>query len=652
MFKRIFDFFIALIGLVILSPIFGFIAMIIKRDTPGPVFYWGARVGKNGKNFKILKFRTMYEHPDSYNGSRLTFNGDSRITPLGHWLRDTKINELPQLWNVLIGEMSLVGPRPEDPKIASSWQEELRSKILSVKPGITSPASILYRDEEKLLTSKGALNEYFKKILPEKNRLDLLYVHHHSFFSDLDTIFWTLFILIARWEKIRIPEGYLFAGPFSRFAQRYASWFFIDLVELLAVVAISTFLWRTQTPLNWGVDHIFYMGIILAVLFSGINSISGLNRIAWSQATTVDSLGLIASSSSITILILGINYYNSIYHWLNLRLLPPDLIIFIGTMSLVCFIVTRYRLRLLSLIVNRWLSMRQTTLSLGERVLIVGDGETRQIATWLLSRPIYRTAFSIVGVVDDTDPTKNGMKLNGYWKLGNINDLPTIIKRYDIGVILSTTSVIEQETNEYIFNLCQMNDIRLLFLSDLMLMVDRQVTQVQGSFDYPIWLDEGLEYKAMHDSATGLPNYFLFQDRLKRSLAYAKRYNTMMSVLFITIGWRNNHNYELGNKYEDQILLEVAKRLAKCERESDTLAYFGKNIFVMLLENITDENAPNEVSRRVSALLSEPIEIEKNDIRIDTDIRTNICTNKFDCDNFIVSCKTELDLDLFSKQDR
>ena len=648
MFKRIFDFIIALFGLLILSPFFGFIAMVIKRDTPGPVFYWGPRVGKKGHIFKILKFRTMFENPESYNGSRLTYNGDSRITPFGHWLRDSKINELPQLWNVLIGDMSLVGPRPEDPEISKLWKEDDRSKIFSVKPGITSPASIIYRDEEKLLPSKGVLNEYYKKILPDKIRLDLLYVQHHSFFSDLDTIFWTLFILIARWEKIKIPEGYLFAGPFSRFAQRYASWFLIDLAELLAVVGISTFLWRTQTPLNWGIPHIFAMGVLISVLFSSVNSISGLNRIAWSQATAVDSFGLIISSSSVTLILLSLNYYNSIYYWLNLPSLPMDLIIFIGIMSQVCFIITRYRLRLLSLIANRWLSMRQNTLSLGERILIVGDGETRQIATWLLSRPIYRTAYSIVGVVDDKDPTKNGMKLNGYWKLGNINDIPAIIKDYDVGVILSTTSVLEQETNEYIFNLCQKHNIKLLFLSDLMLMVDRQVTQVQGSFDYPVWLDEDLEYKAMHDSTTGLPNYYLFQDRLKRSLAYAKRYNSMLSILFITIGWKDLQTYGLGNRYNDQILLDVANRLTKSNRGSDTLAYFGKNTFVLLIENITDKNAPNEVIRRISEVLSESIEIENIVIRIESDIKINICTNSQEIENFYVLCKSELDMGSYS----
>ncbi len=315
--KRVFDFIIALMGLIILSPFLVFIALLIKRDSPGPVFYWGQRVGKNGRNFNMLKFRTMFERPESYSGPRLTYNGDSRITPLGSWLRETKINELPQLWNVLIGEMSLVGPRPEDPEIAKSWPEEARHSILSIRPGITSPASILYHDEEKLLSSKGSMSEYYESILPEKIRLDLLYVRHHSFFSDLDTIFWTLFILVPRWAKLKIPEGYLFAGPFSRIAHRYVSWFMIDLVESLALVGLTALIWRAQMPLNWGIQEMAILAVSIALVFSGVNSIVGLNRIVWSHATAEDAFGLIASGSFVTVLILGLNQLVSMYHWFN-----------------------------------------------------------------------------------------------------------------------------------------------------------------------------------------------------------------------------------------------------------------------------------------------------------------------------------------------
>ena len=648
--KRAFDFIISLFGLIILCPFFVFIALLIKRDSPGPVFFWGPRVGRNRHIFKMLKFRTMFETPDSYNGLPLACKGDTRITPLGNWLRETKINELPQLWNVLIGEMSLVGPRPEDPEIAKSWPEEMSSTILSVRPGITSPASILYHDEEKLLSKKGTMNEYYKSILPEKIRLDLLYVRHHSFFSDLDTIFWTIVILVPRWAKTKIPEGYLFAGPFSRLAHRYVSWFMIDLLTSLAVVGTTALLWRTQLPLNWGAGNIFLMGVIVAFLFSGLNSVAGLNRIVWSQATAEDAVGLIASGGGVTLLILVLNYFESIYHGLKLPSLPSTMIIFIGIMAQITFMITRYRLRVLTMIASRWITIRQNALALGERVLVIGDGEAGKIATWLLSRPMYRTAFSIVGVINDNDPTINGMRVNGYWMLGSIKDIPAIINRYDIGIILSTTPAATQEANEYIFDLCQMHNIRLIFLNDLMLMVDRQVTQPIGSYEYPIWLDERLEFKAMHDAITGLPNRYLFLDRIKRSLAYAKRYNSQLGVLFIIVEKKNIKTDKLGRKYNDQILMEVAKRLASCERGSDTLAYVGKNKFAVILENISDQGAPKVVARRILAVLSEPMKVENFDVQLHYIININVCMDTKGYDDLETLCKTEIEMPYIAEQ--
>jgi diguanylate cyclase (GGDEF)-like protein len=646
--KRAFDLTFSFLGLVFLSPFFVYIALLIRRDSPGPVFYWGPRVGRNGFIFNMLKFRTMYECPESYRGSRLTVKGDPRITPLGKWLRDTKINELPQLWNVLIGGMSLVGPRPEDPEIAKSWPEEARQTIFSIRPGITSPASILYHDEEELLSSKGSMSEYYESILPEKIRLDLLYVRHHSFFCDLDTIFWTLFIIVPRWANYKIPEGYVFAGPFYRLIHRYFSWFMIDLLGSLAVVGIVAILWRIQMPLNWGVEEIAFLGLILAILFSSVNSVSGLNRIVWSQANAGDAFGLIISGSFVTVLILGLNYFNSKYHALNVSPLPVAMILMLGLLSQACFVVTRYRLRLVPIIAKRWLTLRRNTLVLGERVLVVGNSEAGQIATWLLSRSVYRTAFSVVGLVDVNDPTKHGMKVNGYWILGGLRDIPGLIERYDVGIILSTVPASAKEVNEYVFDLCQKQNKRLIFLNDLMLMVDRQVTQTIGSFEYPIWLDERLEFKAMHDAITGLPNRYLFLDLVNRSIAYARRYNSQLVVLFIKIERKNIKTGQLGRRYGDQILIEATNRLIRCARGSDTLAYVGKNKFAIILENIANEDTPEVVSRRIQAILSEPVKIEGLDVQ--TQIKIDICRNTEGFDDFKTQIRTEIEKLNFTEQ--
>ena len=136
--KRLFDIVVSVIFLLFLGPVFTLIAIAIKRDSPGPVFYHGRRMGRWGKPFLILKFRTMYEDPKSYRGPKVTGHNDTRITPLGKWLRNTKINEMPQFWNVLKGEMSLVGPRPERPHFVEQFKENhsLSSSIeISLKTG-------------------------------------------------------------------------------------------------------------------------------------------------------------------------------------------------------------------------------------------------------------------------------------------------------------------------------------------------------------------------------------------------------------------------------------------------------------------------------------------------------------------------------------
>src|SRR5215211_3818809 len=330
--KRAFDATLALIGLIILLPIFEYISILIKRDSPGPVFFWGSRMGKNGQPFKILKFRTMYECPESYQGPPVTADKDERITPLGHWLRDTKVNELPQLWNVLIGEMSLVGPRPEDVEIAKSWPRDAFEEILSVRPGITSPASVLYHDEEKLLSQDNLMRDYLKRILPDKIRLDRLYVRHHSFFSDLDAIFWTIAIIIPQLSKTKIPEGYLFAGPISRFIHRYVGWFLIDFLVSLVVAYTANFIWGPQ-PAYFGISFLRAIALPLALFFSGFNSLIGLDRVLWSEATVDDAVRLTISSVSMTAILCIFNYLQSIYHWSTFSPLPLSMILFIGMVA-------------------------------------------------------------------------------------------------------------------------------------------------------------------------------------------------------------------------------------------------------------------------------------------------------------------------------
>jgi lipopolysaccharide/colanic/teichoic acid biosynthesis glycosyltransferase len=189
--KRLFDLFFSVLGLVILSPVFLIAGILIKLDSPGPVFYRGVRVGLNGKLFKIYKFRTMVVNADSIGGSS-TPEDDPRITRVGRFLRRYKIDELPQLVNVLKGEMSFVGPRPQVKWAVDLYSEEERL-VLTVKPGITDYASLNFPNEGEIL--RGSINpdkDYMEKIHPEKMRLSLEYVRNRSLWVDIKIIFKTL----------------------------------------------------------------------------------------------------------------------------------------------------------------------------------------------------------------------------------------------------------------------------------------------------------------------------------------------------------------------------------------------------------------------------------------------------------------------------
>ena len=189
--KRVFDIVAALLGLLILSPFAVVIALLIKLDSSGPVFFRQERMGRGFRPFFIYKFRTMLQDAP-LNGSGVTFAGDPRITLVGRFLRKTKIDELPQLINVVRGEMSLVGPRPEGRQYVELLREEYE-EILKIRPGITDLASLEYRDEEAVLgQSENPEAHYLRWVLPDKIRLAKEYMRRSSFFFDLALILKTL----------------------------------------------------------------------------------------------------------------------------------------------------------------------------------------------------------------------------------------------------------------------------------------------------------------------------------------------------------------------------------------------------------------------------------------------------------------------------
>ncbi len=191
--RRLLDVLVSGSGLLLLSPLFVLVALGIKLNSSGPVFYRAQRVGKDGDLFRLLKFRSMVSGADK-KGPGITVSGDARITSVGRFLRRTKIDELPQLLNVLLGDMSLVGPRPEDPRYVAQYTPEQR-QALRVRPGITSAASLAYRHEEQMLAGADWEETYRTQVLPAKLAIDLDYLAHRTLLSDLRLILDTIFAM-------------------------------------------------------------------------------------------------------------------------------------------------------------------------------------------------------------------------------------------------------------------------------------------------------------------------------------------------------------------------------------------------------------------------------------------------------------------------
>jgi lipopolysaccharide/colanic/teichoic acid biosynthesis glycosyltransferase len=194
--KRLFDLLLSSLGLLVLAPVLLALALAVKLDSRGPVFFRQERVGRFGQPFRIHKFRTMRHDPVGQ-GLQITVGQDARITRVGAVLRQTKLDELPQLLDVWLGDMSLVGPRPEVPRYVAHYPEALRAKVLSVRPGITDIASIEYRDESAVLArAADPEHAYIHEVLPHKLALSAAYVDQASVWLDVRLIWRTLMAIV------------------------------------------------------------------------------------------------------------------------------------------------------------------------------------------------------------------------------------------------------------------------------------------------------------------------------------------------------------------------------------------------------------------------------------------------------------------------
>jgi hypothetical protein len=403
----------------------------------------------------------MYERPESYAGPRVTAQDDERVTPIGRWLRDTKLNELPQLWNVLKGEMSLVGPRPEDPELAESWSPDVRRELVSVRPGITSPASVLFRDEETLLQTGSLMEDYLGEVMPSKLRLDQLYVRHRSILLDLDSLFWTFLILLPRVGGNPPPEQRLFLGPMTRLIQRYVGWFMIDTLVTLAAIAVTGLFWRSLGPLNVGWPNAIGFALLFAVLYSLSNAILGVNKISWSQASAADAFDLLPALFLATSTVLLIN------ELFLVRPMPAGMLVIAAAIAAAGYVSVRYRSRILAGMMRRWLNRSAAVAHARERILIVGSGEAGQFIAWWLQNGRTGKAFSIVGFVDD-DLFKQDTRIRGVPVLGQRMHIPELVAKHDVGILLFAIHNIPAAEKRRLMEICHSTPARVVQAPDVL----------------------------------------------------------------------------------------------------------------------------------------------------------------------------------------
>ena len=203
-FKRFFDIVLSGIAIIILSPLLIPVMIALKCTGEHYIFYGQTRIGRGNKHFKIWKFATMLLNSPNMNGGLHTTRGDPRILPLGGFLRKTKINEIPQIFNILLGDMSIVGPRPLVDKTFAPYPPEVKARIYSVRPGLTGIGSVVFRDEERILSESKLPPEecYAKVIAPYKGALELWYLDHFGFWTDVKLIFLTAWVIVSPKSKL------------------------------------------------------------------------------------------------------------------------------------------------------------------------------------------------------------------------------------------------------------------------------------------------------------------------------------------------------------------------------------------------------------------------------------------------------------------
>ena len=445
--SRIFDIIISLMGLLILLLMLPVIAVFIKMESPGPVFYAGRRVGKGGKLFKMYKFRTMYETPQPL-GVSVSPHGDPRVTQVGLWLRRLKLNEFPQFYNVLKGDMTLVGPRPETLDMAEKYPPEAQ-KIFSVKPGLVGPNQILGRNEEELYPRDvDPAKFYLDEILPHKLPVDLQYIETKSFFRDVK---------------------YLFQGVWITFTGAISRQHLMDNTTQILMLATDTVCCLASFTLAHLIRYETFSPDALTASFLQILPLTVLTRIP---------------------LLFYFGGYQTLLRYLSLRdLLRVFKAVLVGSMLLVIFSyfsgllfikIVRTSTYARGVFVIDWLCL--TMMLIGYRVVLKtlhqrfnkeeGNGGPQRVAliwgsgeegVWCLRylAQCQDPRYYVLGFIDD-DVSLQHKRIEGYRVLGDRHHLEMLAHLYRVQELFVAMTEVHPKRLDQIKKLCQSLNIVLL----------------------------------------------------------------------------------------------------------------------------------------------------------------------------------------------
>lgn len=440
--KRLIDLFVSFISILCLSPLFLVIAVWVRLDSPGPAIFAQERVGLHGRLFRIYKFRTMVPEAERI-GKPITVGQDARITRAGRHLRKWKLDELPQLWNVLIGDMSLIGPRPEVPRYVQLYDETQR-KVLTIRPGITDFASIKYAEENDLLARQTNAEAYYiQQVMPDKLQMNLEYVERASFKLDVQILFETL------WTLLFSREHQVYGSKFSLPFGHRSRMMFLGVIDtgLVTLSVMTAYLLRFEFRLPRDVLQVLPLIIFLHVLTTLYQFYrSKLYHRVLQYASIGELVTIIKATfiSELICIVLAALIHLSQNDWMiQPSIFPLSWLFIIATVG-----GSRFAWRIF-----RDTFLLNETAEAGQKVLIIGAGSAGvMLARNLLFSPVSQ--WKPVAFIDD-DPNKHRMQLVGLPVIGGREKIGSAVEQLGVKTIIVAMPSVSKGEIAKILELCK-----------------------------------------------------------------------------------------------------------------------------------------------------------------------------------------------------